>query len=135
MTDYAAVLADLKAKRTAIQQELVELDDAIRSMERLVARRNGAPQTAVTAKVTAVSAGTLTMPRAVTRFFSTYARHEKQTTRHVMEGVVAQGIKDRKSLRAHVYNTLDRLSQDKENGPFVHHKDGRWSLREWNLGE
>jgi hypothetical protein len=134
MADYAGVLADLKTRRAALSQELSELDDVIKGIERLVAKTvGGTPATPTASKVTRTPLPQLTMPIAVELFFRTYAKHERQTTRQVMEAVKAQGIKARKTLRGHVYNTLDRLSKD--NGPYVHHSDGRWSLREWNLGE
>lgn len=135
MADYAGVLAELRAKRDALDQERTELDEVIRGIERLIAK-GGLTTPVTTSPLSRVAAapGTVpTMPEAVRRFFKAQFVLEPQTTRQVVEGVRSQGIKGGKNLRGHVYNTLDRLSKD--DGPYIHHSDGRWSLKSWNLGE
>jgi hypothetical protein len=71
------------------------------------------------------------MPEAIKGYFQSQFQLAPLTTRQVRDGVKAGGVKGGKNLRGHVYNTLHRLSQG--DGPFVHHPDGRWSLREWGL--
>lgn len=128
MADYADFLVDLKAKRAALDEERVELETLIKGVERLVSRAGGGPPRRTLA---ARSLSGLTMPEAVKGYFQSLSALEPQTTRQIVDGVKAGGLKGGKNLRGHVYNTLHRLSQD--DGPFVHHKDGRWSLREWGL--
>lgn len=134
MADYVGVLADLKAKRTALDEERAELETLIQGVERLVARI-GIPMPTIGASVLVTPVrrawGRLTMPQAVKAHFNTIVTRELQTTKQVVESVRAGGIKGGANLRGHVYNTLERLSKD--DGPFVKHPDGRWSLREWNL--
>ncbi len=135
MADYVGVLADLKARRVALQQEQTELETAIAAIERLVRRSSSAPLADVTLTATARVAplppqgafAELTMPKALEAYFLAVERPTLKTMQ-VVNGLVAAGVKDGGHLRGHVYNTLQRLSQN--GGPFVRHTDGRWSLRE-----
>jgi hypothetical protein len=137
MADYAGVLADLKARRAAIDAERTELDGLIQGVERMLARY-GATKAASPSPIAQAAISTRprafagkTMPEAVKGFFKAQMALQPYATRQVTEGVRAGGFKGGKNLRGHVYNTLHRLSQD--SGPILHHADGRWSLREWNL--
>lgn len=142
MADYSSFLADLRARRAALDEERAELDNVIRGIERLVSRSNGAvpdvqgfPQPRGGKRPPHGSLADLTMPEALKSYFSSLAPPQLQTTREVQDGIKAGGVKGGKNMRGHVYNTLHRLSQN--DGPFVHHPDGRWGLREWgsSVGE
>lgn len=134
MADYKGVLADLRARRSAIEKERVDLDAAIAAIERLASSTpNGAaglrPQDSHVVSPRAFVG--LTMPQALAKHFTLV--NQPQTTRQIMDALKAGGMKSKGSLRGHVYNTLHRLSQD--NGPFRHEPDSRWSLREWKNAE
>ena len=130
MADYKGVLADLRARRTAIEKERVDLETAIAAVERLVssaANSNAARGVQDASSISSRAFAGLTMPQALTKYFTLAS--QPQTTRQIMDALKAGGMKSKGSLRGHVYNTLHRLSQD--GGPFRHEPDSRWSLREW----
>jgi hypothetical protein len=132
MADYKGVLADLKARRTAIEKECADLDTAIAAVERLAnlsaftASVAAAKQTLPDLRLGQATFSGLRMPQAITNYLTMV--RQPQTTRQVIDALKSGGVKDSGSLRGHVYNTLHRLSQ--EGGPFKHNADGRWSLRE-----
>jgi hypothetical protein len=137
MADYVGVLTDLKARRAAIDQERADLDAVIAGVERIIARTASQPAARV---VTASVPSTLalsamprpSMPEALKAYFEGLEVRQPMSTKQVVFGVIAYGVSGKgKNLRGHVYNTLHRLSQDPD-GLFVHHADGRWSLRSWS---
>lgn len=129
MADYQGVLADLKKKRAALEQERTQLDVAIAAIERLLASANQAGRTLPT-EVRSISprafAG-LTMPQAIVKYLKQV--QEPQTKMQIKEALKAGGMRLSQNYGAHIYNTLHRLS--KPNGLFRRESDGRWSLREW----
>lgn len=131
MADYKGVLADLRARRTAIEKERVDLDTAIAAVERLASSTvNSVAGQAVHDTMPGISSRAfvgLTMPQALAKYFTLV--NQPQTTRQIMDALKAGGMKSKGSLRGHVYNTLHRLSQS--DGPFRHEPDSRWSLSEW----
>lgn len=134
MADYKGVLADLRARRAAIEKERLDLDTAIAAVERLASSTANSAAGRVVQDAHGISSRAfvgLTMPQAITKYFELV--NQPQTTRQVMDALKAGGIKSKGSLRGHVYNTLHRLSQD--DGPFRHEPDSRWSLREWKNAE
>ncbi len=136
MADYKGVLTDLRARRVAIEKERVDLDTAIAAVERLASSTVNSTAGQGTQETRGIGVSSrafvgVTMPQAITKYFALV--NEPQTTRQVLDGLKAGGVKATSGLRGHVYNTLHRLSQD--NGPFRHETDGRWSLREWNATE
>src|SRR5688500_1384607 len=131
MTDYIGVLAELRTRREALQHEQAELDTAITAIERLARMAGVAGTTKTDAASTTVYRG-MTMPRALESYFKATAL-PLLTTRQVIDGLTAGGVKATKGIRGHVYSTLHRLSQN--NGLFRHHDDGRWSLRERNVND
>ena len=127
MADYEGVLADLKARRAALDRERSELDPVIAGLERLVtAASNGRPSQQTPTVPPRAFAG-LTMPQAVTKCLK--LAQQPQSKRQIQDALMAGGVKAGKSFGAHVYNTLHRLSGP--DGPFRREPDGRWSLREW----
>lgn len=128
MADYEGVLADLKARRVALDRERNELDIMISGMERFMSTPalNGQPRQQATISPRAFS--TLTMPDALKKCLK-LAQQQPQTKRQIQDTLKAGGAKVGKSFSAHVYNTLKRLSGP--DGPFRKEIDGRWSLREW----
>lgn len=133
MADYKGVLADLRARRAAIEKERVDLDTAITAVERLASStvNSTAGRVQDTYGISSRAFVGLTMPQALAKYFSMV--NEPQTTRQIMDGLKAGGMKSKGSLRGHVYNTLHRLSQG--DGPFRHEPDSRWSLKEWKSVE
>ena len=131
MSDYKGVLADLKARRAAIDKERADLDTAIAAIERLANSTGdttaGRTETHEALNVSPRAFVGLTMPQALTKYFTLV--NQPQTTRQAMDALRIGGMTSKGSLRGHVYNTLHRLSQD--DGPFRHEPDSRWSLKEW----
>jgi hypothetical protein len=133
MVDYEEFLAGLRRRRDELEKEYADVDAAITAVERLAGvRPSVTPKKpvyiTVPTKIGAETFANLTMPQAIQKFFSMVT--EPQTTRQVIDGLIAGGMKVKGNVRGHVYNTLHRLSQD--GGPFVHQADARWSLREWS---
>lgn len=134
MADYKGVLADLRARRVAIDKERADLDTAIAAIERLAASAvisGTGPGTQEVRGVSARAFGGLTMPQAITKYLGLV--NQPQTTRQIIDGLRAGGVRSTAGLRGHVYNTLHRLSRG--DGQFRHDPDGRWSLREWQSVE
>lgn len=134
MADYVGVLADLRARMTALQQELAELDTAIGAIERLAKRvvdaSAGTPKAQADVRGLGPRAfASLTMPQAIEKYMK--AVQQPQTIRQIQDGLLAGGMKAGKNMRGHVYNTLHRLSQDDAGSKFRREGDSRWSLREW----
>lgn len=134
MADYIGVLADLRARRSDIERERVELDTAIAAIERLAALAGvaSAPE-ATKARDESRAAHPLpfrgmTMPQAVVKHFQAIGAGESPTTREVIDAVTKGGIPTKSSIRGHVYNTLHRLSQP--DGPLQRRGEGRWGLRQ-----
>lgn len=129
MADYTGVLADLKARRDALNRERAELETVIGGIERILAAREPHQASSEAAPRRPAKAGSLsglTMPQVITQLLQNAA--EPQTTRQLVENVKGSGIKVGTNVRGHVYNTLHRLSQD--DGPFQRLNDGRWSIRQ-----
>lgn len=126
MADYEGVLADLKARRTALDRERSDLETVIAGIERLVSTSGG--QTRHQPAVSPRAFSSLTMPDALKKCLK-LAQQQPQTKRQIQDTLKAGGTKVGKSFGAHVYNTLKRLSGP--DGPFRREPDGRWSLREW----
>lgn len=127
-------MADLRARRAAIEKERVDLDTAIAAVERLASSTVNSTAGRGVQDTHGISSRAfvgLTMPQAISKYFTLVS--QPQTTRQVMDALKAGGMKSKGSLRGHVYNTLHRLSQ--EDGPFRHEPDSRWSLREWKSVE
>ncbi len=130
MADYEGFLADLKARRTALDRERSELDSVVAGIERLISASGQSRQlvsTPVAVPSRAFSTGT--MPEAVTKCLK--LAQQPQTKNQVKDALKAGGRKIGKSFGAHLYNTLKRLSES--DGPFRRETDGRWSLREWPI--
>ena len=130
MADYEGVLADLKARRAALDQERAALETAIGAIERLLLSAGQATRLGVQADIRTVSPRAfvgLTMPQAITKYLRQV--QEPQTKRQLKEGLRSGGMRMGANAGAHIYNTLHRLSQGE--GPYRHENDGRWSLREW----
>lgn len=134
MADYKGVLADLRARRAAIDKERVDLETAIAAIERLASSAVNSAAGSGAQDVRGISSRAfagLTMPQAIAKYYTLV--NQPQTTRQVIDALKAGGIKSKGNLRGHVYNTLHRLSQ--KDGPFRHESDSRWSLREWKSAE
>lgn len=130
MADYKDVLADLKAKKVAIDRERAKLDAAITAFERLVSGEASGPSTKPASRsgVTSRTFAGLTVHQAVTKYLR--ATKEPQTSAQIQNALRAGGKRSKsKSFNAIVYKTLSRLS--KNDGPYRRERDGRWSLREW----
>jgi hypothetical protein len=127
MADYEGVLADLKARRTALDREKSELETMITGIERLISTSSGQARQPTAVSPRAFS-GSLTMPDALTKCLK-LAQQQPQTKRQIQDTLKVGGMKAGKSFGAHVYNTLKRLSGP--DGRFRRESDGRWSLREW----
>lgn len=135
MSDYAGVLADLRARRSALDQERTELDTAIGAIERLAQRASEQAGPKDERKADAARGisprafSGLTMPQAIEKLLRIV--QQGQTTRQIQEGLKSGAFRSSsKNFRGHVYNTLHRLSQSTD-GPFRREVDGRWGLREW----
>ena len=130
MAYYKGVLADLRDRRNAIDKERVDLDTAIAAVERLASstiKSTAERSIQDTRSVSSRAFVGLTMPKAIQKYFTLV--NQPQTTRQIMDALKAGGVKAKGSFRGHVYNTLHRLSRN--DGPFRHEPDNRWSLREW----
>lgn len=139
MADYVSFLAELKARRDAIEAEQAaltteaeELDSLIVGIQRLAARQAERSPVALVRPGNSKQSKPKTMPEAVAAYLGSVAI-STYSTRDVKEGVIAMGWKRGGNIRGHVYNTLDRLSQ--ANGPIRRHMSGRWSLKAWGLPE
>jgi len=132
MADYKGVLADLRARHAAIEKERADLATAIAAVERLAtsAEKAGASTGVPRAPVRRVSYSGLTMPQAIEVHFNNLPMPEPQSTRQIMDGLQAGGLKAKRNFRGHVYNTMHRLSRD--DGPYRHEPDGRWTRRAWS---
>lgn len=122
MADYGSVLADLKARLAALDQERCDIAAVIAGVERQARQ----PMTGVSP----LAFAGLTMPQALMKCLT--LAHEPQTPRQCQDTLRAGGMKTSKRFHASVYNTLHRLSGP--GGPFRHESYGRWSLREWGSG-
>jgi len=130
MADYKGVLVDLRARKAAIEKERIDLETAIAAIERLASSAsNSGGADSVSSGIPARTFTNMTMPQAIEKYFNRLSVREPQTTRQLMDALRAGGLKSKGDIRAHVYNTMHRLSQD--GGPYRHEPDGRWSLRVW----
>ena len=111
---FEDVLADIKAKRTALDRALVELDIAIAGIERI-------GLSAIVSAQAPLSG--LTLPQALTEALR--IAKQPQTNRQLQNILKTGGIKVTKTFAAQVYNTLHRLS-----GSRFSCDHGLWSLRE-----
>lgn len=138
MVDYAGVLADLRARRVALDRERADLDTAIAAIERLAGPATKELPTLVSDLGNVALGGNghhkaVTMPQAILGYLQESGLHVQRTTREVIDAMKNGNVKSSKNIRGHVYNTLDRLS--KNNGPISRHPDGRWSLRTLRAGQ
>lgn len=124
MTDYKRVLAELKARREAIEAEDKALRDAIVAIQKLIAPGGGS-----TAQPSLNLASTdfdnLTMPQAVMKVLGESPRTLE--TKVIKKLIIDGGMKGGTNIGSHIYNTLHRLSQP--NGPIFRDSAGRWGLR------
>jgi hypothetical protein len=123
MSDYAGVLADLKAKRDALEKERIALERAINSIEKLLHFTGGSNTKSLPVAFREFVG--LTMPQAILTFLGRV--NEPQSKNQIKTGVLAGGMKGGTNIGSHIYNTLHRLS--KPNGPIIRDASGRWSLR------
>jgi hypothetical protein len=130
MADYEGVLADLKVRRAALDQERTALETAIGAIERLLLSAGQATRQGVQADIRTVSPRAfigLTMPQAITKYLKQV--REPQAKSQIRDALRSGGMRMGPNVGAHIYNTLHRLSQG--DGPYRRESDGRWSLREW----
>ncbi len=132
--DYAAIIADLEAKRAA-------LDNAITALKMVVASgalgsSEGLSYVNLTATLAspAASGGEIpdgafhgkTVPAAIKLYLG--LKHKKQTAREISDGLKKGGIESTsKWFDKIVYATLARLKKAGE----VVKVNGHWGLREW----
>ena len=134
MADYKGVLDDLQARRVVLDRERSELETAIVALTRLAGAAQPSSVDSSDQAVRPKMFARMTMPKAIATYFNGLTTREPQTTRQIMEALVAGGRKKTGSLRGHVYNTMHRLSQQ-ESGLYRREPDGRWSLRAWAVRE
>ena len=120
MADYLGVLTEIKGRRKALADEIVELDTVIIGLERL------SEKLLLPTAHPVVTTGSLrgkTLPRAILAHMLVKS---PQTTRNIIDAMKAGGVpSDVKSFPNQVYNCLHRGS--KNGGPYV--RDGQqWRL-------
>lgn len=118
MTDYKALLDELRARQADIVSEYEALDTAIKAMEHLAGEAD------VSSPSTMTFEG-LSMPQAVIKVLG--ATSEPLPTAQIKAAIINGGMKGGTNIGSHIYNTLHRLSQ--EGGPIRRWENGRWSLR------
>jgi hypothetical protein len=123
MADYEGVLADLKAKRAALDRERERLNTAIAAIEPLVV---SAGREEVRPTVSSRTFAGLNMPQALAKYAK--VAQQPQTTGQVTGVLRAGGMRaSAKSFQNQVYNILRRLSEP--DGPWLRENDGRWIPR------
>jgi len=134
-SDYTEVLSRLQRRLAALDEERGHVQAAMVALGHLV--RTTVSDASATVpeppRAASVSLAGMTMPQAVAEYFATVG-NAGVTIRQVIDGLRAGGYQvGGKNLRGHVYNTLFRLSQN--NGPYKHLPDGRWAVREFEMGK
>lgn len=119
MADYKGIIAELKAKRATLQEELAELETVIGTLEQM--NQNGRP---VRKRQPYEGLSLLDASQKALELAGTPRKTKQLVTELETRGFKSQVKDPYKSL----YRALLRVSE--QGGPVVKLKDG-WALRKW----
>src|SRR5262249_14159939 len=123
--NYAAVLADLEAKRAQLDSAIAAIKALMEQTGALAATAPPVPRIAGLAEVPSQAFAGLSVSAAVRKLLEMMQR--RMTVREIMQGLQAGGLKP--SKYRNVYAILRQRESDKAD---IINVDAKWGLAEWN---
>jgi hypothetical protein len=123
--NYAAVLADLEAKRAQLDSAIAAIKALMEQTGALAATAPPVPRIAGLAEVPSQAFAGLSVSNAVRKLLEMMQR--RMTVREIMQGLQAGGLKP--SKYRNVYAILRQRESDKAD---IINVDAKWGLAEWN---
>ena len=123
--NYAAVLADLEAKRAQLDSAIAAMKTLMEQTGALAATAPPVPRIAGLSEVPSQAFAGLSVSAAVRKLLEMMQR--RMTVREIMQGLQAGGLKP--SKYRNVYAILRQRESDKAD---IIKVDAKWGLAEWN---
>jgi len=123
--NYAAVLADLEAKRAQLDSAIAAIKALMEQTGALAATAPPVPRIAGLSEVPSQAFAGLSVSAAVRKLLEMMQR--RMTVREIMQGLQAGGLKP--SKYRNVYAILRQRESDKAD---IINVDAKWGLAEWN---
>ena len=123
--NYAAVLADLEAKRAQLDSAIAAIKTLMEQTGALAATAPPVPRIAGLSEVPSQAFAGLSVSAAVRKLLEMMQR--RMTVREIMQGLQAGGLKP--SKYRNVYAILRQRESDKAD---IIKVDAKWGLAEWN---
>jgi hypothetical protein len=123
--NYAAVLADLEAKRAQLDSAIAAIKVLMEQTGALAATAPPVPRIAGLSEVPSQAFAGLSVSAAVRKLLEMMQR--RMTVREIMQGLQAGGLKP--SKYRNVYAILRQRESDKAD---IINVDAKWGLAEWN---
>jgi hypothetical protein len=123
--NYAAVLADLEAKRAQLDSAITAIKVLMEQTGVLAATAPPVPRIAGLSEVPSRAFAGLSVSAAVRKLLEMMQR--RMTVREIMQGLQAGGLKP--SKYRNVYAILRQRESDKAD---IINVDAKWGLAEWN---
>jgi hypothetical protein len=123
--NYAAVLADLEAKRAQLDSAIAAIKALMEQTGALAATAPPVPRIAGLSEVPSQAFAGLSVSAAVRKLLEMMQR--RMTVREIMQGLQAGGLKP--SKYRNVYAILRQRESDKAD---IINVEAKWGLAEWN---
>jgi hypothetical protein len=123
--NYAAVLADLEAKRVQLDSAITAIKALMEQTGALAATAPPVPRIAGLSEVPSQAFAGLSVSAAVRKLLEMMQR--RMTVKEIMQGLQAGGLKP--SKYRNVYAILRQRESDKAD---IINVDAKWGLAEWN---
>jgi hypothetical protein len=123
--NYAAVLADLEAKRARLDSAIAAIKALMEQTGALAATAPPVPRIAGLSEVPSQAFAGLSVSAAVRKLLEMMQR--RMTVKEIMQGLQAGGLKP--SKYRNVYAILRQRESDKAD---IINVDAKWGLAEWN---